>query len=326
MTQIIQPTEENILICSEEIKNGELVGFPTETVYGLGADAFNENAVKKIFIAKGRPQDNPLIVHISNLEEIEKVATEIPKLAYELAERYMPGPLTLVLKKNANISDVVTANGNTVGIRMPNNDIARKLIKYSNPIAAPSANVSKHISPTTAKHVLDDLNGKIKYILDGGECTCGIESTVLDLTSDIPTILRPGAVTKEMIESVLGHVKDFKGEVKVAKAPGMKYKHYSPNVDSILVATPKDAMAVYSRNKNAVILGLKDFLYKCEDANTYSLGEDAKDYMRNIYSALRYAEKKYEYIIVQRLKGNGIEESIMNRVLKATNNNMYEGE
>ena len=326
MAQILEATEENILICSNEIKNGELVGFPTETVYGLGASAFNSDAVKKIFIAKGRPQDNPLIVHISSFDDIEKVAREIPIVARVIAEKYMPGPITIVLKKNLNIPDVVTANGDTVGIRMPNNKIALDLIKESGPIAAPSANISKHVSPTKAQHVYDDLNGKIKYILDGGECTCGIESTVLDLTSEVPTILRPGAVTKEMIEEILEGVKDFNGEVRVAKSPGMKYKHYSPNVEAILVCTVEDAMSIYNKNKNAVILGLKDFIDKCKGANVYDLGKDSSTYMKTIYTALRYAEKEHEYIIIQKLGDSGIEKSIMNRVLKATNNKIFIGE
>lgn len=326
MTKILQPTQKNIKICSNEILKGELVGFPTETVYGLGADAFNTSAVEKIFKVKGRPQDNPLIVHIGEISQIKEVAIDIPQVAYKLAEIYMPGSLTLVLKKKDSVPDVVTAGGNTVGVRIPNNNIARKLIELSCPIAAPSANISKHISPTTAEHVLDDLNGKIKYILDGGKCNCGIESTVLDLSSNTPTILRPGAVTKYMIEKILGEVDEMHGEVKIAKSPGMKYKHYAPKVDSILVETVQDAKDVYAKKGKAIVLGLKSFVEQLRTLSTYSLGETSKEYMENIYSALRYAEKKYEYIIIQKLEGDGIEKSIMNRVEKATNYNMYIGE
>ena len=175
------------------IKNGELVVFPTETVYGLGANAFDPVAVAKIFEAKGRPQDNPLIVHISRVEEVKDIARDVPEVFYTLAERFMPGALTVVLPKSDLIPGIVTADGDTVAVRMPDHPVARELISRSFPLAAPSANRSKHVSPTTARHVYDDLCGRVPLILDGGECGVGIESTVLDLTSGSPVILRPGA-------------------------------------------------------------------------------------------------------------------------------------
>ncbi|MBR2334236.1 MAG: threonylcarbamoyl-AMP synthase, partial [Clostridia bacterium] len=166
------------------IKKGELVVFPTETVYGLGADAFNEKAVEKIFTAKDRPQDNPLIVHIASVDQVKDIAKDIPDSFYRVAEKFMPGPISVVLKKGDNIPYIVTAGGGTVAVRMPLNPIARELIALSKPLAAPSANKSKHISPTTAQHVYDDLNGEVALIIDGGSCDVGIESTVLDLTTD----------------------------------------------------------------------------------------------------------------------------------------------
>ena len=205
------------------INEGGLVVFPTETVYGLGANAFDQNAVAKIFKAKGRPGDNPLIVHISSLEQVKDIAVDIPDKFYELAERFMPGPLTIILKKSDKIPYVVTAGGDTVGIRMPKNEWARALIANSKPLAAPSANRSKHISPTTAQHVYEDLQGQVELILDDGPCGVGIESTVLDLTCETPTILRPGAITAEMLLDIVGQVSQNGKVIKIAKAPGMKY-------------------------------------------------------------------------------------------------------
>ena len=238
---------DGILEASKIIKEGGVVVFPTETVYGLGANAFDEEAVKKIFIAKGRPQDNPLIVHISSLDDVSKIAESVPELFYKLAKEFMPGPITIILKKSKSIPDIVTAGGDTVGIRMPNNEIARELIKNSFPLAAPSANKSKHISPTTAQHVYDDLKGEVPLILDGGECRYGIESTVLDLTTDIPTILRPGAITLEMLQEIIGDVSVNGQVIKIAKSPGMKYTHYAPKCECIVATTPEKARDRYER-------------------------------------------------------------------------------
>ena len=202
------------VVCAEQgldeavllIKSGELVVFPTETVYGLGADALNPEAVKKIFEAKGRPQDNPLIVHIASVEQAREIAREVPPEFYALAERFMPGPLTVVLEKSEAVPSVVTAGGHTVAIRMPRNEIARKLLAPSAPVAAPPADPRKHVSPTTPAPGMDDLDGRGPLLLDGGGGGVGIESTVLDLTTNIPTVLRPGAVTADMISEVLGKV------------------------------------------------------------------------------------------------------------------------
>ena len=232
MTRIVK-AKDGIDEGARILKDGGLVVFPTETVYGLGANAYNENAVANIFKAKGRPQDNPLIVHISSLDQVKDIAVDVPDEFYKLAERFMPGPLTVILKKSDKIPYVVTAGGDTVGVRMPDNAYTRQLIAKSFPLAAPSANRSKHISPTTAQHVYEDLNGEVDLILDDGACQVGIESTVLDLTVDVPTILRPGAVTADMLLDVVGQVGQNGKIIKVAKAPGMKYTHYAPKVDTV---------------------------------------------------------------------------------------------
>lgn len=303
------------------IKSGGLVVFPTETVYGLGADAFNPQAVKAIFEAKGRPQDNPLIVHISDVGQIAEIARDVPPVFYELAKKFMPGALTVVLPKSDKIPDVVTAGGSTVAVRMPDNVFARELIARSRPLAAPSANRSKHVSPTTAQHVYDDLCGRVPLILDGGPCGVGIESTVLDLTCDCPTILRPGAVTPAMLAEVLGEVLENGKVIKIAKSPGMKYEHYAPVVTTVAAVSVQSAVECYDNAKKEgkhPVLVFRD-IYRdvTDDRNIVSLGVTVDDYMRNIYAALRRAEKDFDFIIVEMMDGDGIAKSVMNRVIKA---------
>ncbi len=303
------------------INEGGLVVFPTETVYGLGANAFDQNAVAKIFKAKGRPGDNPLIVHISSLEQVKDIAVDIPDKFYELAERFMPGPLTIILKKSDKIPYVVTAGGDTVGIRMPKNEWARALIANSKPLAAPSANRSKHISPTTAQHVYEDLQGQVELILDDGPCGVGIESTVLDLTCDTPTILRPGAITAEMLLDIVGQVSQNGKVIKIAKAPGMKYTHYAPVVETVMAENIDHAVARYdeiaSEGRRPVIVARDIYRDKVGERAQISLGVTVEDYIRCVYNALHVAEKAYDYIIIERLDGAGLEASVMNRVEKA---------
>ena len=210
----------------------------------LITNAYDAAAVKKIFEAKGRPQDNPLIVHISGTEEVRDIAREVPDVFYTLAEKFMPGALTVVLPKSARVPDIVTAGGDTVAVRMPDNAVARELIARSFPIAAPSANRSKHVSPTSAKHVYDDLNGRVPLILDGGECAVGIESTVLDLTSGSPVILRPGAVTAEMLAPYLGVTPGSGKVIGTAKSPGMKYEHYAPAAEAYAARSAASAAKI----------------------------------------------------------------------------------
>lgn len=303
------------------INEGGLVVFPTETVYGLGANAFDQNAVAKIFKAKGRPGDNPLIVHISSLEQVKDIALDIPDKFYELAERFMPGPLTIILKKSDKIPYVVTAGGDTVGIRMPKNEWARALIANSKPLAAPSANRSKHISPTTAQHVYEDLQGQVELILDDGPCGVGIESTVLDLTCETPTILRPGAITAEMLLDIVGQVSQNGKVIKIAKAPGMKYTHYAPVVETVMAENIDHAVARYdeiaSDGRRPVIVARDIYRDKVGERAQISLGVTIEDYTRCVYNALHVAEKAYDYIIIERLDGSGLEASVMNRVEKA---------
>ncbi len=320
MTRIVK-AKDGIDEGARILKDGGLVVFPTETVYGLGANAYNENAVANIFKAKGRPQDNPLIVHISSLDQVNDIAVDVPDEFYKLAERFMPGPLTVILKKSDKIPYVVTAGGETVGVRMPDNAYTRQLIAKSFPLAAPSANRSKHISPTTAQHVYEDLNGEVDLILDDGACQVGIESTVLDLTVDVPTILRPGAVTADMLLDVVGQVSQNGKIIKVAKAPGMKYTHYAPKVDTVTAVNIDHAVNEYDKQaslgKNPVIVARDIYRDTVKDRNLISLGVTVEDYTRNIYSALHTAEKEYDYIIVEELHGSGLEASVMNRVTKA---------
>lgn len=320
MTRIVK-AKDGIDEGARILKDGGLVVFPTETVYGLGANAYNENAVANIFKAKGRPQDNPLIVHISSLDQVNDIAVDVPDEFYKLAERFMPGPLTVILKKSDKIPYVVTAGGDTVGVRMPDNAYTRQLIAKSFPLAAPSANRSKHISPTTAQHVYEDLNGEVDLILDDGACQVGIESTVLDLTVDVPTILRPGAVTADMLLDVVGQVSQNGKIIKVAKAPGMKYTHYAPKVDTVTAVNIDHAVNEYDKQaslgKNPVIVARDIYRDTVKNRNLISLGVTVEDYTRNIYSALHTAEKEYDYIIVEELHGSGLEASVMNRVTKA---------
>lgn len=303
------------------IKSGGLVVFPTETVYGLGADALNPQAVKAIFEAKGRPQDNPLIVHISDVEQVGEIAVDVPHVFYELAKKFMPGALTVVLPKSDKIPDVVTAGGSTVAVRMPDNVFARELIARSRPLAAPSANRSKHVSPTTAQHVYDDLCGRVPLILDGGPCGVGIESTVLDLTCDCPTILRPGAVTPAMLAEVLGEVLENGKVIKIAKSPGMKYEHYAPVVTTVAAVSVQSAVECYDNarkeGKHPVLVFRDIYRDVTDDRNIVSLGVTVDDYMRNIYAALRRAEKDFDFIIVEMMDGDGIAKSVMNRIIKA---------
>ena len=303
------------------IKNGELVVFPTETVYGLGANAYDAAAVKKIFEAKGRPQDNPLIVHISRVEEVREIARDIPDVFFTLAEKFMPGALTVVLPRSERIPDIVTAGGDTVAVRMPDNAFARELISRSFPLAAPSANRSKHVSPTSAKHVYDDLKGKVPLILDGGECGVGIESTVLDLTSGSPVILRPGAVTAEMLAPYLGVAPGRGKVIGTAKSPGMKYEHYAPTAEAYAALSAESAAAFYDRcaaeGRRPVLLFRDIHADVLGERERISLGVSVEDFMHSVYSALRAAEKDHDVIVVETLTGEGRAASVMNRVMKA---------
>ena len=236
MTRLVTAEMKNLASAAEIINNGGLVAFPTETVYGLGADGLNENAVKKIYEAKGRPSDNPLILHIQDISEVKPLTIEINSTAKKLMDTFWPGPMTLVFKKSAIVPPVISGGLDTVAIRLPENKVARELIRLSKtPIAAPSANTSGKPSPTKASHVFEDLNGRIDMIIDGGSCDIGLESTVIDVTTLSPVILRPGGVTFEDIYKLFPDVSydkhltlDTITDTVKPRSPGMKYKHYAP--------------------------------------------------------------------------------------------------
>ncbi len=253
-TQLFTNTPENIIKTAEILKSGGLAAIPTETVYGLAADALNGEAVAKIFAAKGRPMDNPLIVHVAEFEDIERFALvrEIPEAAKKLAKVFWPGPLTIIMKKGGVIPDEVSAGLDTVAIRLPSHPSARAIIKAADtPLAAPSANLSGSPSPTTAQHVMNDMDGKIDAVFDGGACGIGVESTVITLAEDTPRLLRPGKVTLEELREVLGEVEldsavlnKLKDGQKAA-SPGMKYKHYAPKANVILLKCTDDEFINY---------------------------------------------------------------------------------
>ena len=237
-------------VAAELIRRGELVAIPTETVYGLGADGLNESAVAKIFEAKGRPQDNPLILHIWDAAQMEQFCHDIPKAAYDLAEAFWPGPLTIVLPARENVPKRTTGGLDTVALRCPDNAVTREIIRLSGvPIAAPSANISGKPSTTTAQHVLHDHDGKIAAVVDGGSCRVGVESTIVDLTEGRPRLLRPGGITPEQLISVLGDLvvdKAVTAQIDkdaVVKAPGMKYRHYAPAEPVVIVAGSREKAA-----------------------------------------------------------------------------------
>ena len=262
-TLLLKSHRSDVNKAGELLKNGGLVGIPTETVYGLAADAGNGAAVAEIFRAKGRPMDNPLIVHISRMTQLEGLISVFPEKARQLAEAFWPGPLTIILPKKAGVPDEVTAGLNTVAVRFPAHPVARAIIEAAGcPLAAPSANSSGKPSPTTAMHVMDDLNGKIAAVVDGGDCGVGVESTVITLATNPPRLLRPGGLSLEELEGVLGHVDVDKAVVapiaegEQARAPGMKYRHYAPKAPVTVVTGAPDRSAQEIRRRMSPASGV----------------------------------------------------------------------
>lgn len=315
---------------------GETVAFPTETVYGLGAVATNENAVSKIFEAKGRPQDNPLIVHIGEKEALHSFTTDIPPIAYNCMDAFWPGPLTLILPlKPDSLAKNVTAGLDSVGVRMPEHPVALELLKrLQQPVAAPSANRSGKPSPTKAAHVFHDLNGKIPLIVDGGTTGIGLESTVLDVTSDIPTILRPGGVTKEMLEEVIGQVNESKptDHAEAPRAPGMKYTHYSPDAPVYLIEASEekvqDAVLNIHKERKKVALIANDSFKDVKADYFFTLGDaQLENAAHLLYEALRNCdETDVDVVLVTAFTKLGVGAAIMNRLEKASNGNWYRNE
>lgn len=318
---------EVIKQAAQIIKAGGLVAFPTETVYGLGANALSEEACGKIYKAKGRPGDNPLIVHINQGFELARLARDVPRGAQALMDAYSPGPLTVILPARPGV--FAHGYGDTVAIRMPGGIVARLLIHHAGvPIAAPSANLSGRPSPTTAQHVLEDLDGKIDMLLDGGACKYGIESTVVDFTGDVPKVLRPGAITQEMIAEVIGKVAMADLD-EPAKSPGMRYRHYAPKAKVTLVEAKGEPATTATKilellelsqaQKPVILIPTKDkALYG--QAPIMPLGRRPEEIAAGIYSALRLCDQLgHDEIFVQGVEEIGIGVAVMNRLRKIEN-------
>lgn len=329
MTRILEIDESSLKEAKSIILGGNTVAFPTETVYGLGANALDTSAVNKIFEIKGRPNDNPLIVHVHKDFDITELVDEVPDYAKILAEKFLPGPITFVYKSKGKVSPAVSCGLNTLAIRIPSHEGAQKFLKYVGlPIAAPSANISKHVSPTSAKHVFYDLDGKIDIILDGGESKGGIESTVLDCTGEIPVILRSGLITREMIENTVGVCGEYAyKEGGVARSPGMKYKHYSPKCRTALFdfSELERALDCYDSEVNggatACILCDEQTVKYIGERKYLSLGVTPEDMAANLYSKLREGEDVAQLIIAiaPNIRG-GVMAGVMNRLTKACGN------
>jgi L-threonylcarbamoyladenylate synthase len=325
ITEIINSNDKKAMQrAADLIKGGEIVAFPTETVYGLAANAYDESAVAKIFEAKGRPSCNPLIVHIENIGMLEEIAVDIPDEFYMLYERFMPGPLTVILQKNKRVCNGVTAGLDTVAVRFPRHRTAAELIKKSGcPLAAPSANISEHVSPTSAFHVYDDLKGKIPMIIDGGECSIGIESTIIDMSGDSPAILRPGAITKDMLKKIVGEIREPKNRrAGAVKSPGTMSRHYAPRVKLLLAKSTEEAVILYdsaAKDKKAVIIARASNIAAVGNRTAFAIPDDAKGYAKRIYALLRLAEEAADLIICEEPDELGTGCSIINRLTKASN-------
>ena len=317
-------------IAAEIIKKGELVAIPTETVYGLGANGLNPEAVAKIFLAKGRPQDNPLILHIADAADMEKYCHSIPECAYALAEAFWPGPLTLVLPAKENVPKRTTAGLPTVAIRCPDNAVTREIIRLSGvPIAAPSANISGKPSTTTAQHVLDDHNGKIAAVVDGGPCRVGVESTILDLSEETPRLLRPGGITGEQLQAIVGDIildKAITASVsgdEVVKAPGMKYRHYAPDCQVLIVDGDLPAAVGYVKEHFVPgnrVLCFEEELDAFQEWNplAYGKGSDLDTLLAGLFAALRKLDDKRIGTVFARCPhGSGKALAVQNRLGKA---------
>lgn len=329
-TKILNSNDESIILAAELLKQGEIVAVPTETVYGLAGDCRNGETIKKIFEAKGRPQDNPLIVHISNFDMLDGIVSKIPKDAKILAEHFWPGPLTIIMPKGNVVCDETCAGLDSVGVRMPKNKVARKIIEVSGvPFAAPSANLSGKPSPTTAQDVYTDMNGRIPLIIDDGSSVAGVESTVVSVLEQTPIILRPGVITKEMMESVLDK------EVKIAKeviegvkddskvrSPGMKYKHYAPNADITIIKGTLSQFASYVENhktNQTVVLCFdgEENLFSVK-AISYGKIDEPDSQAHNLFSALRELDSLKAKIVFARCpETTGVSLAVYNRLIRS---------
>lgn len=319
--------KESIKTAAEILKNGGVVAIPTETVYGLAASAYDENAIKKVFGAKGRPQDNPLIVHISDMDMLSEIACDIPETALKCAEKFWPGPFTMVLKKTGKTAECVSAGLDTVAVRMPSHPIACDIIKESGlPLAAPSANLSGSPSPTTAFHVENDLDGKIDAIVYADECDVGVESTVVSFCSNPPKLLRPGAVTPEELKKIIPELEIVKAVLNElpkgerADSPGMKYKHYAPKTQSFLVEGDSDSFAEFVNEEESCLAVCFE-----EDAEKISIPKlvygsiaDESSLAHEVFSVLRKVDTfGAEKVFIHAPSKAGVGLAVYNRLIRA---------
>lgn len=328
--------DEQLLEAAEILRNGGLVAFPTETVYGLGANALEAEASAKIYAAKGRPSDNPLIAHIASMDDLPKLAAEIPEAGRRLAEKYWPGPLTLIFPKKDIVPYGTTGGLDTVAVRMPSDPVANGLIRLAGiPVAAPSANTSGRPSPTKAEHVIEDMNGKIEMIIDGGEVGIGVESTIVDVSGKVPALLRPGAITMEMLRETIGEVEidpailGPMSEGMKPKAPGMKYRHYAPNADMTLVEGEMEKVVEFINReaKAALAAGRKVGIICTEESREcYPEGilevigsrEHEETVAHNLFAVLRdFDDRKVDCIFSESFSKDRLGQAIMNRLCKA---------
>ena len=336
---ILDPAHIDLSLAEEAgavLRRGGLVAFPTETVYGLGANALDEQAVRNILLAKGRPSDNPLIVHVADAPDVAPLVKEVPPAARRVMEQFWPGPISIIMKKSDKIGDAVSAGLDTVALRMPSHPVARAVIRAAGvPVAAPSANTSGKPSPTAAKHVRDDMYGKIDLIIDGGRCGVGVESTVLDLSGDTPAILRPGGVTAQMLRPVIGPVISPRATVSdkdTPKCPGMKYKHYAPDAEVIVLeytgALDHARLAAlvaraHEEGKRAGVLSCENTgnLY---DADTFFYGGAASPkYAANLFYALRaFDEAGVDIVYCPMRLGDDMSVAVRNRLYKSAAGNV----
>lgn len=351
-TEVVKLQEEKsdealLQRAGEILKSGGLVAFPTETVYGLGGDALNPDSSRKIYAAKGRPSDNPLIVHIYRLEDLYKITKEVPETALKLAEAFWPGPLTMILPKSDIVPRETTGGLDTVAVRLPSHSAAREMIRFAGGfVAAPSANTSGKPSPTVAKYVVEDMQGRIDMILDGGEVGIGLESTIVDLTVNPPQILRPGFITEDMLSEVLGRVEEdatlfTASSGQAPRAPGMKYRHYAPKGELVIVKGGEDRVVRYinectdkwraAGEKTGVIAVTQTASYYCADVvKTAGDRQDEETIARHLYSILREFDEENVTRIYSESFGEeqgackGFGQAIMNRLLKAAGHQIVE--
>ena len=330
ITKVLPINEESIALAAKLLRQGELVALPTETVYGIAADARNAEAVKKIFEAKGRPQDNPLIVHICGMEMLHGIVAEVPERAKKLAAAFWPGPLTMVMPRGPEVADVTCAGLDTVGVRMPSHPVVQAVIKASGvAFAAPSANLSGKPSPTNAADTFADMDGRLPLILDGGESAVGVESTVVAVTGDKPMILRPGYVTKEQMEAVLGEevlvnhaILEKLRDGEVARSPGMKYKHYAPKAEVTIVKGSFPAYRSYLEAHAAP--GVWALCFDGEESQLpvpcicYGKADDGVSEAHRLFTALRELDKHGAKTVYARCpRSDGVSMAVYNRLIRA---------